>query len=40
MLKGAKLLGKILASGGVAFLTDGISQGIDILFNDGSSIGI
>ena len=35
-LKGAKLLGKMLAGGGVAFLTDGISQGIDMLFNDGS----
>ena len=31
-LKGAKLLTKMFVSGGVSFLTDAISQGIDILF--------
>lgn len=30
-LEGAKLITKMLVSGGVSFLTDGISQGIDIL---------
>ncbi len=35
-LEGAKLITKMLVSGGVSFLTDGISQGIDILFRDGS----
>ena len=35
-LEGAKLIGKMTVSGGVSFMTDGISQGIDIIFNDGS----
>ena len=35
-LQGAKLLTKMFVSGGVSFLTDGISQGIDILFRGGS----
>ena len=35
-LKGAKLLTKMFVSGGVSFLTDAISQGIDILFKGGT----
>lgn len=35
-LEGAKLITKMLASGGVSFLTDAISQGIEILYYGGS----
>ncbi len=35
-LKGISLLSKMFVSGGVSFLTDGISQCIDIVFNGGS----
>ena len=35
-LQGAGLLTKMFASGGVSFVTDGISQGIDICFQGGA----
>lgn len=35
-LEGAKLIVKMFVGGGVSFLTDGISQGIDIVFRGGS----
>ena len=35
-LQGAKLIGKMLISGGTSFLTDAISQGLDILYRGGS----